>query len=127
MRMEEEACPTVPRRASDVLADKRVSEAWLDFSDKSMEEGRKGLVGYKRALPRARARYALNPALFALEAEPSGFTYHRGPRTPGPSDYATPAQSSATQASLGAERPEEGLLNDFDSSEGSAQSAWSAP
>lgn len=84
MQMEEETSPTPPREAADIPAERRVSEAWLDFSDKSSEAGKKGLVGYKRAVPRASARYALNPGLFDLgaEAESEGFTLYSGERVP---------------------------------------------
>lgn len=101
MRMEEEGSPTPPKEAADVPAGRRVSEAWIDFSDKSSEEGKKGLVGYKRAVPRASARYALNPGLFDLETESSAFTQHRGPHTSaGTEAYVSPPESAARQASL---------------------------
>lgn len=64
MRLEEEGTEMQPKQASDIPAAQRVSEAWLDFSDKSTEQTQKGKVGYKRAVPRATARYALNPGLF---------------------------------------------------------------
>lgn len=64
MRMEEEGGETQPKTALDIPSERRVSEAWLDFSDKSTEETKKGKVGFRTAIPRATARYALNPGLF---------------------------------------------------------------
>jgi hypothetical protein len=64
MRMEEEGSETQVKTSADIPAEHRISEAWLDFSDKSTEETQKGKVAYKRAVPRASARYALNPGLF---------------------------------------------------------------
>ena len=64
MRMEEEGGETQPKTSSDIPAERRISEAWFDFSDKSTEETQKGKVAYKKAVPRASARYALNPGLF---------------------------------------------------------------
>lgn len=64
MRMEEEGGDTQPKTAKDIPSERRVSEAWIDFSDKSTEETKKGKVAYKKSIPRARARYALNPGLF---------------------------------------------------------------
>ena len=64
MRLEEEGTSGQPKTAADIPSDSRISEAWMDFSDKSTEESRKGRVGYRKALPRASARYALNPGLF---------------------------------------------------------------
>jgi hypothetical protein len=62
--MEEEGSETQVKTSADIPAEHRISEAWLDFSDKSTEETQKGKVAYKRAVPRASARYALNPGLF---------------------------------------------------------------
>lgn len=95
MRMEEEGSPTPPKEAADVPVEKRIAEAWFDFSDQSTEEGRKGLIGYRQAMPRASARYALNPGLFELETEPTGFTQHGGPSF-GP-DSSEQAHGSSTQ------------------------------
>ena len=64
MRLEEEGAETQPRRSSDIPAERRISEAWIDFSDKSTEQTQKGKVAYKKSVPRASARYALNPGLF---------------------------------------------------------------
>jgi hypothetical protein len=64
MRMEEEGGETQPKTSSDIPAERRISEAWFDFSDKSTEETQRGKVAYKKAVPRASARYALNPGLF---------------------------------------------------------------
>lgn len=59
MRLEEEGLETVPKQQSDIPSTNRVSEAWFDFSD-----GSKGRVAYKRGVPRATPRMALNPGLF---------------------------------------------------------------
>lgn len=64
MRMEEEGSEKQVKTASDIPPEQRIQEAWLDFSDKSTEETQKGKVAYKKAVPRASARYALNPGLF---------------------------------------------------------------
>ena len=64
MRMEEEGSEKQVKTSSDIPAEQRISEAWFDFSDKSTEETQKGKVAYKKAVPRASARYALNPGLF---------------------------------------------------------------
>lgn len=117
MRMEEEGSPTPPKDASDIPVENRISEAWMDFSDKSSEEGRKGLVGYRKAVPRASARYALNPGLFELETEPSGFTQHSGPHTPGAEAYASPPGISARHASLASDSSDDTPFIDFDAVE----------
>ncbi|KAK3687056.1 hypothetical protein LTR37_019218 [Vermiconidia calcicola] len=64
MRLEEEGTDTQPKSSSDIPSERRISGAWIDFSDKSTEEGRRGRVGYRTSIPRASARYALNPGLF---------------------------------------------------------------
>jgi hypothetical protein len=64
MRMEEDGSGSQPKHSEDIPSDSRVSAAWLDFSDTSTEESRKGKIAYKKALPRATPRYALNPGLF---------------------------------------------------------------
>ena len=70
MRVEEEGAATattdsgMPAKSSDIPVDHRVSEAWLDFSDKELDSPGQARVGYKKAIPRATARYALNPGLF---------------------------------------------------------------
>ncbi|KAF7185281.1 Aspercryptin biosynthesis cluster-specific transcription regulator atnN [Pseudocercospora fuligena] len=71
MRLEEEGSDA-PTTSSDIPAERRISEAWLDFSDKSLPAGR-GRIGYKRAVPRAAARYALNPGLFDWRTDEPGF------------------------------------------------------
>lgn len=106
MGKEEEGSPTPPQEASDIPAERRVSEAWLDFSDKSTEETRKGLVGYRRAVPRASARFALNPGLWDIETEGSEFTQYGGPSSQPNDAYASPTQSSTRQGSLLSETPE---------------------
>ncbi|KXT06176.1 hypothetical protein AC578_1412 [Pseudocercospora eumusae] len=72
MRLEEEEGSDTPTTSSDIPAERRISEAWLDFSDKSLPAGR-GRIGYKRAVPRAAARYALNPGLFDWRTDEPGF------------------------------------------------------
>ena len=64
LHLEEDGAETVPRAASDIPAERRVSEAWLDFSDKSDEQPARGKVAYKMPVPRATPRFALNPGLF---------------------------------------------------------------
>lgn len=102
MRLEEEGSPTPPKEASDVPAAQRISEAWLDFSLKRVEGS--PLVGYRKAVPRASARYALNPGLFDLEADSSAFTQFTESEAPGAADaYASPPHSSARQGSYDSE------------------------
>ena len=64
LRLEEEGAESPIKMSSDVAADNRVSESWLDFSDKSTAESARGRVKYKKAVPRAKPRSALNPGLF---------------------------------------------------------------
>ncbi|KAK5110877.1 hypothetical protein LTR85_000715 [Meristemomyces frigidus] len=64
LHLEETGAEATPRSSSDIPAERRISEAWFDFSDKSTEESSKGRVGYRAAVPRATPRYALNPGLF---------------------------------------------------------------
>ena len=76
MHLEEDGTER-PLTASDIPSERRISEAWLDFatgplnSDRSARTPR---VGYKKAIPRASARYTLNPGLFeAWGANETGF------------------------------------------------------
>ena len=62
------------KSSSDVPADSRVMESWLDFSDKSTEESARGRVVYKKAVPRAKPRSALNPGLFERQTGESIYT-----------------------------------------------------
>lgn len=116
MRMEEEGSPTPPQEASDIPAERRVSEAWLDFSDKSSEESAKGVVGYKKAVPRARARYALNPGLFDMGTEAHGFRPQSAgsPRNGG---YVSPPQSVPRQESFASDSSGDTPRIDFDAIE----------
>lgn len=62
MRLEEDGMEALST-AADISAETRVAESWLDFSDVSVPPNR-GRIGYKRAVPRASTRSALNPGLF---------------------------------------------------------------
>ena len=114
MRMEEEESPTPPRNASDIPEGSRVSEAWLDFADKSDKDGSEGLVGYRKAMPRARPRYALNPGLFNLGQDSPEFTQLGARRTPGTSAYASPPSTAAPQPTLASDASSETPFIDFD-------------
>ena len=111
MRLEEEGAETQPRESSDIPAERRVSEAWLDFSDQSTELPQKGKVGYKRAVPRASARYALNPGLFEdWNTRDTGFgeyTESASVRTGGSTPAAEHSFSTDDNAATAAMRPEE--------------------
>lgn len=116
MRMEEEGSPTPPQGASDIPAERRVSEAWLDFSDKRTEESRKGVVGYKKAVPRARARYALNPGLFDMGTAAHGFR-PRSAESPRNERYLSPPQSVPRQESFASDSSGDTPWIDFDAVE----------
>jgi len=62
--IEEADADATPMVASDIPADHRISEAWLDFSEKSFELAGRGRIAYRRAVPRASPRPSLNPDLF---------------------------------------------------------------
>lgn len=67
IHLEEEGSGKPPTQPSDIPAERRVSEAWLDFKEKTGDadaDGKRPKIGYRRAVPRASARYALNPGLF---------------------------------------------------------------
>ena len=108
IRLEEEGAETQPKTSSDIPSERRVSEAWLDFSDKSTEQSQKGRVAYKKAVPRASARYALNPGLFEdWNTTETGFSqdfYMRamqaGVNAP-TAQSALPSRSSTGQTDLG--------------------------
>lgn len=53
LQHEESGVEATPRESSDIPADRRISEARFDFSDKSTEEASKGRVGYRAAVVRA--------------------------------------------------------------------------
>ena len=115
MRMEEENSPTQPKEASDIPVEQRISATWLDFSDKISEEGRKGLVGYKKAVPRASARYALNPGLFEdWRTDRVDFTQYASPRNNGA--LASPP-STIRQDSLASDDSGDHPWIDFDAVE----------
>ncbi|KAK5174928.1 uncharacterized protein LTR77_000064 [Saxophila tyrrhenica] len=89
MRMEEEGLEAQPKTSADIPSESRISEAWIDFSDKSTEDSGKGRVAYKKAIPRASARYALNPGLFEdWQTHDPGFS--------GPSGQRSTRSSSST-------------------------------
>lgn len=74
LKLEEEGVEGVTTKMSDIPGDVRISEAWLDFTDKSDERvGGRPKIGYKKAVPRASARYALNPGLFEWRTDEPGF------------------------------------------------------
>lgn len=64
MRLEETSVSGQVNLASDNFAERRASEAWSDLSSISNETTGKSTAGYKKAIPRATARFALNPGLF---------------------------------------------------------------
>lgn len=63
MELEEESVDLRPTQSSDIPAERRL-EAWLDLSDIATDETHEPRIAFKRALPRAEARSALNPGLF---------------------------------------------------------------
>ncbi|KAM0722282.1 hypothetical protein Q7P37_001723 [Cladosporium fusiforme] len=65
MQLEEETGTSPPLEAGDIKAADRVSEAWVDFSESSDGVGR---LKYKRIAPQHNPRAALNPGLFAGDA-----------------------------------------------------------
>lgn len=114
MKMEEDGAPTPPKQAADIAVGQRVSEAWIDFSDKSSEESRKGQVGYKKAVPRASARYALNPGLFDLDTRSSEFTQLAATRLSSVEAYTSPPQSLDLQGTLPSDDSFDTPFMDFD-------------
>jgi hypothetical protein len=75
LRLEEESgVESPPMTSSDIPAERRISEHWLDFAHP--EGPGKPSVAFKRAaVPRATPRYALNPGLFeSRDTDELGFT-----------------------------------------------------
>ena len=103
MRLEEEGSgESPPARASDVRAEARISEAWLDFSNPA-EARSSAQVRYKKAVPPEKVRYALNPGLFDGRSEhdfeqPIDFATVRPDSSAFGMTPTTPAQSSSAEA-----------------------------
>ena len=115
MRLEEEGAETQPTQASDIPSDRRISEAWLDFSDHSTEESQKGKVAYKRAVPRASARYALNPGLFEdWNTNDTGFDESSGtPSSQASGSAPTPQYTLPTRNSAAVAAAQPGEFTDM--------------
>lgn len=101
MKLEEEGIEGVATKMSDIPSDVRISEAWLDFTDNSGERvGSRPKVGYKRAVPRASARYALNPGLFEWRTDEPGFIPGLNFATIARSEDPLTPQAGSTQAGV---------------------------
>ncbi len=106
MRMEEEGADGQPKTSADIPSESRVSEVWVDFSDNSTEESRKGRVGYKKSLPRASARYALNPGLFEdWQTQDTGFAEDSDMRSSRSNSTASGMQTFENMASAAGAGP----------------------
>ncbi|KAK1825093.1 hypothetical protein LTR12_000382 [Friedmanniomyces endolithicus] len=100
-------------KSSDVPLNSRVTESWLDFSDKSSADSARGRVMYKKAIPRVTPRSALNPGLFEGQtSEESGVFMGVADAGVGPTGVDPGVESSAT--GTWATRPELQTWTDFD-------------
>ncbi|KAK5698463.1 hypothetical protein LTR17_023638 [Elasticomyces elasticus] len=103
----EEGADSPVMKSADIPLNSRVSESWLDFSDKSTEASARGRVMYKKAVPRAIPRSALNPGLFdRLASDEPIFT--------GMVEAGTMPVGIAPQQSLGRSGAIEHKWSDFD-------------
>lgn len=66
MRLEEEGTETQVKTSADIPVERRISGAWLDFSQDPKASSSSPRVGYKKAISRAEPRYTLNPGLVRI-------------------------------------------------------------
>ncbi|KAK0913879.1 hypothetical protein LTR91_011977 [Friedmanniomyces endolithicus] len=113
LRLEEDGADSPVKQSSDVPLNSRVTESWLDFSDKSSADSARGRVMYKKAIPRVTPRSALNPGLFEGQtSEESGVFTGMADAGVLPTDLELEEGSSAT--GTWATRPELQRWADFD-------------
>jgi len=113
LRLEEDGADSPVKQSSDVPLNSRVTESWLDFSDKSSADSARGRVMYKKAIPRVTPRSALNPGLFEGQTSgESGLFMGMADAGVGPTGLDPDVGSSAT--GTWATRPELLTWEDFD-------------
>ncbi|KAK1820240.1 hypothetical protein LTR12_005391 [Friedmanniomyces endolithicus] len=112
LRLEEDGADS-PVKHSDVPLNSRVTESWLDFSDKSSADSARGRVMYKKAIPRVTPRSTLNPGLFDGQTSEE-FGAFTGLADAGVVPTGLDLEEGSSATGTWASRPELQMWADFD-------------